>query len=285
MNTTIEDIIRRHDPKNSDETKFIVREILQSIILVALSRTNFFSKASFYGGTALRLFYGLNRFSEDLDFTLNKVDSSFSLEPYLKSISEVGLSYGLNLEVTAKAKQVNTPVESAFAKLNTYQMMIGLKIDKNLIKSFQKEEKLRVKLEIDTKPATGFKVESKWIDTPEFASINVLDESSLFAGKIHAVLCRNYKKTVKGRDYYDFLFFISQRMKPNLDYLRNKLLDSGKIKEDDEFNIDVVKGMLTERFDSVDFSQVRDDAQRFVFTSEDLSYYCKDLFIDCIKKI
>jgi hypothetical protein len=139
MNTTIEDIIRRHDPKNSDETKFIVREILQSIILVALSRTNFFSKASFYGGTALRLFYGLNRFSEDLDFTLNKVDSSFSLEPYLKSISEVGLSYGLNLEVTAKAKQVNTPVEIAFAKHNTNQMIIGLKIDKNLIKSYQKE--------------------------------------------------------------------------------------------------------------------------------------------------
>lgn len=283
--STINEMINLYNPKSLNENKAALREILQSIVLIGLSRVDFFKEASFYGGTALRIFYGLNRYSEDLDFTLNEKNESFSLEPYIESIKKVALSYGIELDVTIKKKEIKTPVESAFAKLNTYQTFINLKINDELAQLLHKDENIKVKFEIDLNPAIGFNVESKWIDMPEFANIIVLDEPSLFAGKLHAIICRNYKNTVKGRDYYDFLFYIKKRVKPNLNYLKNKLIESGKIKENDKFDIDTLKVMLKDRFETVDFNQVKTDAERFVFNNEDLSYYSKELFIEMINKL
>lgn len=283
--STINEMINLYNPKSLNENKAALREILQSIVLIGLSRVDFFKEASFYGGTALRIFYGLNRYSEDLDFTLNEKKESFSLEPYIKSIKNVALSYGIELDVNIKKKEIKIPVESAFAKLNTYQTFINLKINDELAQLLHKDENIKVKFEIDLNPAIGFNVESKWIDMPEFANVIVLDEPSLFAGKLHAIICRNYKNTVKGRDYYDFLFYIRKRIKPNLNYLRNKLIESGKVKENDKFDIDTLKVMLKDRFEAVDFNQVKTDAERFVFNNEDLSYYSKELFIEMINKL
>ena len=121
------------------------------------------------------------------------------------------------------------PIESAFAKLNTYQTFISLNLNNKIISTLHKDEVIKVKFEIDCNPALGFNSENKWLDVPEFANVAVLDESSLFSRKIHAILCRNYKNTVKGRDYYDFLFYIQNQIKPNMKYLKNKLVDSKKI--------------------------------------------------------
>jgi len=283
--STINEMINLYNPKSLNENKAVLREILQSIVLIGLSRADFFKKASFYGGTALRIFYGLNRYSEDLDFTLNEKNDSFSLEPYTESIKNVASSYGIELDINIKKKEIKTPVESAFAKLNTYQTFINLKINDEITSLLHKDENIKVKFEIDLNPAIGFNVESKWIDMPEFANIIVLDEPSLFAGKLHAIICRNYKNTVKGRDYYDFLFYIRKRVKPNLNYLKNKLIESGKIKENDKFDLDTLKVMLKDRFEAVDFNQVKTDAERFVFNNEDLSYYSKELFVDMINKL
>ena len=283
--STIEEIIKMYNPKTLDDNKLILREIIQSIVLVGLSRTDFFKKASFYGGTALRIFYDLNRYSEDLDFTLNKVDENFSIEPFVESIKNVAGSYGLELEISVKKKQISSPVESAFAKINTYQTFINLKINSEQEKLLHKDELIKVKFEIDCEPALGFTTESKWIDMPEFAPIMVLDEASLFAGKIHAILCRNYKNTVKGRDYYDFLFYVKRGASPNLKYLKNKLVNTGKIKEEDVFDIEILKEMLINRFEQVDFEQVKKDTERFIINREDLSYYCKELFVQMAKKI
>ena len=285
MVTTIEQIVKSHNPSTIDETKAIIREIVQSIVLIGLSRSGFFSKASFYGGTALRIFYNLNRYSEDLDFTLNNAEPDFSIELYTSKIKEVALSYGLELEITIKNKKTKSPIESAFAKLNTYQTFISLKLDNKIISTLHKDELLKVKFEIDCNPSLGFKNETKWLDIPEFAQVVVLDEPSLFAGKLHAILCRNYKNTVKGRDYYDFLFYVQKRIKPNLIYLRNKLIETGKINALDHFDLNVLKSMLIEQFEKVDFNQVKQDAMRFVFKNEDLSYYTKDLFIQMAEKI
>ena len=285
MVTTIEQIVKSYNPSTLDETKAIIREIVQSIVLIGLSRSGFFSKASFYGGTALRIFYNLNRYSEDLDFTLNNAEPDFSIELYTSKIKEVALSYGLELEITIKNKKTKSPIESAFAKLNTYQTFISLKLDNKIISTLHKDELLKVKFEIDCNPSLGFKNETKWLDIPEFAQVVVLDEPSLFAGKLHAILCRNYKNTVKGRDYYDFLFYVQKRIKPNLIYLRNKLIETGKINALDHFDLNVLKSMLIEQFEKVDFNQVKQDAMRFVFKNEDLSYYTKDLFIQMVEKI
>lgn len=283
--STINEMINLYNPKSLNENRAVLREILQSIVLIGLSRADFFKKASFYGGTALRIFYGLNRYSEDLDFTLNEKNDSFSLEPYIESIKNVASSYGIELDINIKKKAIKTPVESAFAKLNTYQTFINLKINDEITSLLHKDEIIKVKFEVDLNPAIGFNVESKRIDMPEFANIIVLDEPSLFAGKLHAIICRNYKNTVKGRDYYDFLFYIRKRVKPNLNYLKNKLIESGKIKENDKFDLDTLKVMLKDRFEAVDFNQVKTNAERFVFNNEDLSYYSKELFVDMINKL
>ena len=283
--STIEEIIKAYNPETINDNKAILREIVQSIVLVGLSRTAFFKKASFYGGTALRIFYDLNRYSEDLDFTLNNVDKNFSIAPFIESIKNVALSYGLELEISIKQKQINTPVESAFAKINTYQTFINLKMNSELTKLLHKDEVIKVKFEIDCEPALGFTTENKWIDMPEFAPVIVLDEASLFAGKLHAILCRNYKNTVKGRDYYDFLFYVRRGISPNLNYLRNKLINTGKINEKDTFNIEVLKEMLIKRFEQVDFGQVKNDTERFIINNEDLSTYSRDLFVQMAKKI
>lgn len=285
MLSTIEELIKLYNPKNINEMKLALKEIVQNIVLIGLSRANFFSKASFYGGTALRIFYGLNRYSEDLDFTLNKVDESFSLEPYINSIKEVCLSYGFKIDVEIKTKKVSTPIESAFAKLNTYQTFINLGVNDNLTNILHKDETLKVKFEVDCYPSLGFNVENKWITNPEFATVNVLDLESLFAGKLHAILCRSYKNNVKGRDYYDFIFYINKKIKPNLLYLKNKLVESNKLSKLDDFNIDILKRMLINRFNEVDFSQVKQDAQKFTIKNENLNFYCKELFIDCLNRL
>ncbi len=285
MATTIENIIKMYNPKTVEETKAVLREVIQSIVLIGLSKSDFFSKASFYGGTALRIFYGLNRYSEDLDFTLNSTDEDFSLNYYIEKIKEIALSYGLELVIETKVKNIKTPIDSAFAKVNTYQAFISLNIKDDYAKMLHKDEVLKVKFEVDCNPPIGFDVETKWIDLPEFAPIVVLDEASLFSGKIHAILCRSYKNNVKGRDYYDFLFYCTKRIKPNLKYLRNKLIASSKIKEEDAFDLEILKKMLKERFDKIDYNQVVNDASRFVFNNENLSFYTKELFIQMLERL
>lgn len=281
----VEEMIKQYNPETTEEVKAALKEILHSIVLVGLSRSGFFNKASFYGGTALRIFYGLNRYSEDLDFTLNEKDENFNFEQYFKTINEVALSYGLELEISYKTKKIDSPIESAFAKLNTYQTLIKLKVNSNLTKYLHKDELMKVKFEVDCYPSLGFNVESKWLDNPEYASVNVLDLPSLFAGKIHAILCRTYKNNVKGRDYYDFLFFIRKRVKPNLEFLKNKLIETGKLTINDEFNNDIVKQMLINKIKTVDFAQIKNDAQKFIFKNENLDYFSRELFIDMIQKI
>lgn len=285
MSKSIDQFIKQYNPSTIEETKAALREVIQSIVLVGLSRAEFFKYASFYGGTALRLFYGLNRYSEDLDFTLNKTDKCFKIDKFTNKIKEVALSYGLDLEIVTKNKKAKSPIESAFAKLNTYQAFVSLKLDEKMKNILHKDEVIKVKFEVDCNPSSGFNVETKWIDVPEYASIIVLDEPSLFSGKLHAILCRTYNNTVKGRDYYDLLFYISKRIKPNIPYLKNKLVETGKIKSNDKFDIAILKAMLKERIESVDFAEVKKDAMRFVFNHEDLSFYSKDLFLQMVDKI
>ena len=162
---------------------------------------------------------------------------------------------------------------------------IKLKVDENLLKILHKDEVMKVKFEVDCNPSLGFDNEIRWLDLPEFASVSVLDQPSLFAGKIHAILCRSYKNNVKGRDYYDFLFYMRQKIKPNMNYLRNKLIETQKLKENDYFDIDVLTNMLMEKIESIDFNQVKNDAQKFIFKNENLEYFSKELFVDMIKRL
>ena len=281
----VEEMIKQYNPETTEEVKAALKEILQSIVLVGLSRSGFFNKASFYGGTALRIFYGLNRYSEDLYFTLNEKEENFNFEQYFKTINEVALSYGLELEISYKTKKIDTPIESAFAKLNTYQTLIKLKVNSNLTKYLHKDELMKVKFEVDCYPSFGFNVESKWLDNPEYASVNVLDLPSLFAGKIHACLCRNWKTRVKGRDFYDYVFFLAMGAKVNLVNLKAKLVQSNYIPEDYNLTIENLRALLTERFSNMDFTQAKEDVLPFVKDKTKLDIWGKEFFIEITKQL
>lgn len=278
MNSTLDELIKTYHPTTVEDIKSALRETIQSIILIGLGKSDFFNKASFYGGTALRVFYGLDRFSEDLDFTLNQENAAFTFDPYLSLVKETASSYGIELTIEKKEKENTSAVESAFAKLNTYETFLNLRIDSSKTSLLHKDEIMKIKFEADKDPARGFNTESKWLVSPEFSSVRVLDLPSLFAGKIHAILCRNYKNNIKGRDYYDFLFFISKEVSPNLNYLRNKLINTGKIKANDVFTISTLKRMLHQRFSEVDFKEASKDASRFLSKPKDLSFYSQELF-------
>lgn len=285
MTSSIEGILNERNPKSVEEAKQILKEIIQSIVLAGLSKSNFFDVASFYGGTALRIFYGIDRYSEDLDFTLNNKDKSFRIDPYLVAIENEAKSFGLNLDVSIKKKTIETPIESAFAKTNTYNALLEFKVKKELINHLHKDETTKVKLEVDCNPAYGFNKVIKWTDAIEFCPVAVLDEGSLFSGKIHALLCRNYKNTVKGRDFYDFVFYTTKNIKPNMTYLRNKLIESRKLEENSNFDIDILKHMLVERINLVDFEAAKKDVRRFIMKNDELDYFRKDFFLQLINKL
>ena len=148
-----------------------------------------------------------------------------------------------------------------------------------------KEEVIKIKFEVDVNPPCGATYETKFGLLPSPYQVRLYDMSSLFAGKIHAILCRTYKNNVKGRDYYDFLFFIRKRVKPNLEFLKNKLIETGKLTINDEFDTDIVKQMLINKIKTVDFAQIKNDAQKFIFKNENLDYFSRELFIDIIQKL
>ncbi|MCI2111374.1 MAG: nucleotidyl transferase AbiEii/AbiGii toxin family protein [Bacilli bacterium] len=285
MNNILDELVSDYKPGTLDETKSALREIAQSIVLVGLSKGDFFKKASFYGGTALRLFYGLDRFSEDLDFTLRRPDPSFSLQPFFPFVEDAAASYGIHMSIERKPKVIASPVESAFGKLKTYETFLALSVPSSWPNRLHRDEKIKVEFEVDKKPALGFAEESKWLPRPEFAPISVLDAPSLFAGKLHAVLSRKYKMTVKGRDYYDFLFFIGKGISPNLEYLRNRLVDSYAIGKNDVFDLSTLKRMLHERFAAVDFKAAVKDASRFVESPQKFGVWSREMFDSLAEQI
>ena len=205
MNNAIEIMIKRYNPQNSDERKNVIKEIIQEIALSGLSHTDFFQKAAFYGGTCLRIFYGLNRFSEDLDFALLNKDPTFKLEPYLPYLKKEFSSYGLDIDVETKNKDTN--IQSGFLKGNTLMLMMTIFANNEEIKKVVSNQKIKIKLEIDIDNPSGGDAEYKYKMLPSPYEVLVFDEPTLFAGKLHAIICREYSHNVKGRDYYDYLFY------------------------------------------------------------------------------
>jgi len=203
----IKEWLEEYNPQNEEEILSALREIMQEITLAALSRTNFFEKAAFYGGTALRIFYGLDRFSEDLDFSLLTPDINFSLEPYFKAILDEFISVGLTVSITEKKKTEKQAIDSAFLKAETIWKEIILQ---DIIKEtgVRSNKTLKVKIEVDRQPPLHFQTEEKLLIRPFSFYVKCFTKPSLFAGKMHALLFRKWIKRVKGRDWYDLEWYI-----------------------------------------------------------------------------
>jgi hypothetical protein len=185
----IKEWISEYNPKNEEEILAALREIMQEITLAGLSRTNFFEKAAFYGETALRIFYGLDRFSEDLDFSLLETDDEFTLEPYFEAIQTEFASLGIQVQIKEKEKTQHSSVESAFLKTETIWKEIVLE---DIVKQIgvKSNKSIKIKIEVDCKPPQGFETEEKLLIRPFSFYVKCFTRPSLFAGKLHALLYR-----------------------------------------------------------------------------------------------
>ncbi len=262
MNEAIEKMLERYRPGSVMETENALNEILQEIILLGLDRGDFFEKAAFYGGSALRIFNGLDRFSEDLDFTLLKKIPDFKLEHYFSGIERELKAFGFDIEISTIDKPSDHAVESAFLKANTKMLMMNIKSAQRFASKVISNQKIKIKFEVDTTGPGSFTTEIKTLLLPTPFTVRVLDSSSLFAGKMHAALTRAWKGRVKGRDFYDIVWLISRNVPLNRRYLEDKLKDSmGK-----EFKLskESLIELFQKRVESINWDQARQDVASFI---------------------
>lgn len=278
MQTILEQMVNNYHPKNTEEKRNAIKEVMQEIVLCALSKAGFFNEAAFYGGTALRIFYHLDRFSEDLDFSLLIKDKDFDLSIYFPKLKEIVKSFGLNVEIEIKEKTKDSNIQSAFLKGDTIEHFLLFYPD-DLIQGINKDEKVKIKFEIDTMPPGCATYEIKYRLLPMPYSIKLYDEASLFSGKIHAIICQSCKSRVKGRDLYDYVFYLSKNTQFNLPHLQEKLIDSHYIDANVIISCDDIKKMLIERFNEIDFEQAKEDVIPFIKDPSVLDIWSKEFFI------
>ena len=274
-------MLSKYDDSNKENA---IKEIVQEIVLSGLSRGGFFDKAVFYGGTCLRIFHHLDRFSEDLDFALISKDESFKLEDYFPSIQKELLSYGLDMEVIKKYKGGEHDVQSAFVKGNTKILLLSF-YPKGDVNNIANNQMIKIKFEIDIDNPDGGVIETKYRLLPSPYEIKIFDESTLFAGKIHAIICRAYKKRIKGRDYYDYLFYCAKNTKINILYLENKLKNSGILDKNTALDISLVKKLLKEKFATVDYELAKQDVLPFINDGQRLDFWSKELFLSTLEEL
>lgn len=268
--------IDSYAPKTVVETEQALREIMQEIALAGLYRANFFKQAAFYGGTALRIFHGLNRFSEDLDFSLLEKNSTFELAPYLDGVKNEFAALGMNVTFIQKSKAITSAIDSAFLKSET--IWGELLVETNLPQlSLSQKPSIKIKLEVDTQPPLYFETENRLLIKPFSFYVNCFTLPYLFAGKMHALLFRKWKERVKGRDWYDLEWYVKKGVSVNLAHLAERARESGDWTEP-RLTKEQLKGMLADRIDSLDMARVKEDVIRFIPNPQELDIWSSEYF-------
>ena len=274
----IKEWLDTYKPGNKDEATQALREIMQEIALAGLHRAGFFEKAAFYGGTALRIFYGLDRFSEVLDFSLLEVNPHFSLNKYLDAVLAEFESLGMQVSVREKQKTNQTNLESAFLKSETIWKELILE---DIIPQSGLDQKanILIKLEVDREPPLGFETEERLLLKPFSFYVKCFTISDLFAGKMHALLFRKWGTTVKGRDWYDMEWYIKKGVPLNLNHFLLRSQDSGDWKNE-TMTEEEFRELLSARIDTVDMERVKADIRRFIPDSKVLEIWSAKYFHD-----
>ncbi len=285
MNDIIEEMLKKYDCTTKEDYVNALKEIVQEVALYSLSLTDFFDNVAFYGGTALRIFYNLDRFSEDLDFSLCMRNESFSLQKYFESLSKNFAILGLNFNPQMKEKTVDSDVQSAFLKGNTLEHILLIQPKEDIADHIQKNETIKIKFEIDTNPPGDAHYEYKYRSFPLPYKVKLYDEASLFAGKVHALLCRNWKKRIKGRDLYDFEFYVRNGCLLNIKHLEKRMKQTGHLQESEELTLEKVKELLHKKFAEIDFARAREDVLPFINHSVKLNLWEKGYFDDLTERL
>lgn len=253
----VKERLRRYEAANPLDEENAVKEILQEIALYALWRGDFFDAALFQGGTSLRILHGLPRFSEDLDFLLRVPDPKFDWSPYLVTLTDVAAEFGIKLEAQPPGK-MDKAIHAALLKNDS----IANQLDLSFTGQGQPKT-IKIKLEIDVNPPLGSGEATTFSDFPLDHEVRHQDLSSNFSLKIHALLCRGY---LKGRDWFDFSWYVSRDVTPNLALLRNALLQKGPWEGDATISVDIawLKEALSDAISRIDWKDASDDVARFL---------------------
>lgn len=274
----IKEWLQEYQPRNQDEAAQALREIMQEVALAGLYRAEFFKVAAFYGGTALRIFYQLPRFSEDLDFSLLAVTPNFSLEPYLPAIEKEFEALGMHVSIREKKKTLQNNIESAFLKSDTLWKELVLKgvIRQN---NLDNVAKIKIKIEVDKQPPLGFDTEEKLLLRPFSFYVKLFVLRDLFAGKMHALLFRKWQMNVKGRDWFDMEWYISRKVPLDLSHFILRARDSGDW-ANETMTEEQFRKLLSDKIDALNLPAVIADISRFIPNPGQLNKWNRQYFHD-----
>jgi predicted nucleotidyltransferase component of viral defense system len=265
-------MVESYAPKSALERQAVQQEVMQLIALSGLARGGFFEKAAFYGGTCLHLFYGMERFSENMDFSLLSPDSDFDFESYFPAVKEEFALAGKDVEIQIKHKGRPSSVESAFLKESSEVFKIG----------FTTQKQIKVKIEVDIDPPPDFSTEMKLMVRPVSRWIRVYSAGDLYAGKVSAALFRAWRARVKGRDWYDLEWYVRNGFACNLKHLSAR----GRESATDLSSREAVVAALKKRISNIDFKAAGDDVRPFLKDASCLDIWSRDYFsalVDMIK--
>ncbi len=267
-------MMSRYEIQTNDDYTNALHEVMQQIALAGLYRSGFFSKAAFYGGTCLRIFYGLQRFSEDLDFSLLEADKSFTLNLYFDSVIEEFKALGRDVVINRKEKTKQTNIESAFLKDDTAVYNLQFKTDRNV----------KIKIEVDINPPSGFSTENKLLLLPFSFMCRCYTPSDLYAGKMHALLFRQWKNRVKGRDWYDFEWYVRNNIPLNFNHLCQRA-SQFESPGHEELTFDSFKHLLKEKIAKTNINLVKGDVSPFLKNHNELDIWSTEYFTQLVDMI
>lgn len=271
MNDIFNTMLQAYDLTTTDGKRNALYEVMQQIVLCGLYRGGFFKKAAFYGGTCLRIFHGLGRYSEDMDFSLMQKTSDFHFEDYFPSIVEEAKLLGREIVISKKDKRSFTKVESAFLKDNTDVYNL----------SFQTEKTIKIKIEVDTNPPLGFQTEQKLLMLPFSFQTNCFTLPCLYAGKMHALVFRAWKNRIKGRDWYDFEWYVRRRVPLDFNHFQSRCSEFNGL----EVSKELFLNMLRERLENADIEMVKQDVEPFIVDKRELDIWSNDYFLKLAEMI
>jgi predicted nucleotidyltransferase component of viral defense system len=267
-NEMYDQMLSSYDLTTTQHRRNAAFEVNQQIILAGLYHAGFFDTAAFYGGTCLRIFHGLQRFSEDMDFSLLNPDADFDFRQYFQPVIDEFALVGRQVEIIRKEKKTFGRVESAFLKDNTDVYDI----------TFQTEKSIKIKIEVDTCPPLKFNTEQKLLLLPESFMVRCFTLSDLFAGKMHALVYRSWKNRVKGRDWYDFEWYVRHNIQLDFTHLHERVLQFNG----EDITRDSFLDKLRARLASADISQVKADVYPFVRNPKELDIWTNDYFLQLV---
>lgn len=265
MSDIFEQMIAQHTIAGDNDRKNALYEVMQQVVLSGLYRGGFFKEAAFYGGTCLRIFHGLRRYSEDMDFSLLAKNPNFTLENYFPAIIEEARLLGRTVTITKKDKRNFGKVESAFLKDNTDVYNL----------TFQTEKALKIKIEVDVNPPLEFSTEQKLLMQPFSFTTRCFTLPDLYAGKMHALTFRAWKNRIKGRDWYDFEWYVRNRVALDFEHLKVRTKEFNDINLTKELFLELLK----ERISKADIDVVKADVIPYIIDKRELDIWSNDYFL------